>query len=236
MLCLASRRRSQQSRGSNALEMQNQLKDVLIDISLRTDGISPPRSKVEEACISVKRWFQRVIHSRHHRETQARRQSIYLYNKFKMLDSGMRITRQVFDMWLRDDGFLKLLDSLDINTSNKAELFDVLDSDQSGELEVEEIISGLMRMRGPPQKSDMIAALLGVRHAVAVVEDLKQHLVDDFKIGSQHRRRRRQRGAPAEKPAVFPKDDAEDKKELEVFPEDAAYTKELEGLRTTICC
>jgi hypothetical protein len=79
-------------------------------------------------------------------------------------------------MWLRDDAFLTMLDSLEINTANKAELFDVLDSDQSGELEVGEIIAGLMTMRGPPQKSDMVAARLGIRHTVAVVEKIREKL------------------------------------------------------------
>jgi len=82
---------------------------------------------------------------------------------------------------------LDLLDKLDINTSNKAELFDVLDSNQSGALDVRDIASGLMRMRGPPQKSDSVAALLSVRHVVAVVRDIHaklDRLVGEDSLGS----------------------------------------------------
>merc|ERR1712218_126825 len=78
--------------------------------------------------------------------------------------------------WLNDHKLIKCLNKLEINTSNKAELFDVLDSDGSGELEFDEIISGLMRMRGPPQKSDAISALLGVRHIVGEVDKIHKKL------------------------------------------------------------
>lgn len=172
----ASRRRSQMSRGNNALELQNQLKEKIYDMSLRTPGAYRRKSKVERAFSGVQSWFQRLIYPKHHFQSEARKRATTLDSKFSKKADGLAISRQTFDQWLRDPYLLDLLDNLDINTSNKAELFDVLDCDQNGFLDVHELITGLMRMRGPPQKSDSVAALLGVRHLVAVVEKIQARL------------------------------------------------------------
>jgi len=163
------------SLGINAMEMENMLKETLYEMSLRTPGESRRKSKVEHACSSVRSWFQLLIHSKGHFQSEARIRATCLDSKYR-LHNGMKISSQVFRMWLCDPHLLDLLDKLEINTSNKAELFDVLDSDQSGALDVREIVSGLMRMSGPPQKSDSVAALLSVRHLVAVVGDMHAKL------------------------------------------------------------
>jgi len=163
------------SRGIDAMEMENTLKETLYEMSLRTPGESRRKSKVEHACSSVRSWFQLLIHSKGHVQSEARIRTTCLDSKYR-LHSGMKISRQVFRMWLCDPHLLDLLDKLEINTSNKAELFDVLDSDQSGALDVREIVSGLMRMREPPQTSDSVAALMGVRHLVAAVGDMRAKL------------------------------------------------------------
>mmetsp|Transcript_39780 Transcript_39780/g.72339 ORF Transcript_39780/g.72339 Transcript_39780/m.72339 type:complete len:97 (+) Transcript_39780:1-291(+) len=48
-------------------------------------------------------------------------------------------------------------------TSNLTDLFDVLDADMSGELTLEELIDGLMRLRGPITKRDMVGVRTQVR-------------------------------------------------------------------------
>merc|ERR1712232_903394 len=86
----------------------------------------------------------------------------------------LTITRDLFKMWLHDPDFLEQLDEMDIGTANKTELFDVLDCDLSGELEVPEIISGLMKLRGPSEKSDIVAALLGIRYMTSLIEEIHE--------------------------------------------------------------
>jgi len=172
----ASRRKSQMSRGQNAVEMESRLKEFLYDMSLRSPGEPRRRSHIEEAYTGVRNWCEKLLHSTGHFQTQSRMRASRIDSKLNKMDSGLRISRQVFNMWLHDEHLLSLLNSLEINTSNKAELFDVLDCDQSGQLEFKEITSGLMRMRGPPQKSDSVAALIGVRHLVRAVEDIRAQL------------------------------------------------------------
>mmetsp|Transcript_69034 Transcript_69034/g.214298 ORF Transcript_69034/g.214298 Transcript_69034/m.214298 type:complete len:140 (-) Transcript_69034:130-549(-) len=90
-----------------------------------------------------------------------------------LIDEEVSITRDVFNLWLQDPTFLGLLEELDIGAANKATLFDVLDCDLSGELGVDELISGLMKLRGPNEKSDVVAALLSIRHMVGVLEEVR---------------------------------------------------------------
>jgi len=184
----ASRRRSQMFRGMDALEMENKLKETLHELLLTTPGKSRQKSTVEHVCSSVRSWFQLLLNSSKSRfQLEARTGADCLHTEFNRLDTDMNISSQVFHVWLSDPQLLDLLDKLDINTSNKAELFDVLDSNQSGALDVRDIASGLMRMRGPPQKSDSVAALLSVRHVVAVVRDIHaklDRLVGEDSLGS----------------------------------------------------
>merc|ERR1719301_226735 len=94
-------------------------------------------------------------------------------NDLKQMDEeDVIITRENFEAWLEEPAFLTMLEDLDIGTSNKSELFDVLDCDLSGELEVNEVVSGLMKLRGPSDKSDAVASLLGIRYLTTKVEEM----------------------------------------------------------------
>merc|ERR1712024_249530 len=73
-----------------------------------------------------------------------------LSDEARIKAKGVVITREIFNAWLYDPAFQKLLDDLGISTGNRLQLFDVLDCDLSGELEADEIMSGLMALRGPP--------------------------------------------------------------------------------------
>merc|ERR1712050_391816 len=66
-----------------------------------------------------------------------------------------------------------LLAEADIESSTRFDLFDALDADLSGELTFSEVIEGLMRLRGPISKSDIIAVRLKVRHITQLMEDSK---------------------------------------------------------------
>merc|ERR1712193_522894 len=78
-----------------------------------------------------------------------------------------------------------MLEEVDIETSTKFELFDVLDVNMGGELGLDELIGGLMRLRGPISKSDIVAVRLKVRYMTKLIEDVWRKLgcdVDDHDI------------------------------------------------------
>merc|ERR1711924_490370 len=56
-----------------------------------------------------------------------------------------------------------LLEELDICITSRDQLFDVLDSDGNGYLAVNELVDGLMRLRGPSDKGDTVSAVLMIR-------------------------------------------------------------------------
>ena len=76
----------------------------------------------------------------------------------------MELTRNDFEALLERAEFVDILNDLDIDEEDHNGLFDVLDVDNSGTLDVDEIISGLRKLRGEPRKSDIVSVLLMVRH------------------------------------------------------------------------
>merc|ERR1712039_1045985 len=67
------------------------------------------------------------------------------------------------DEVLNDKKVKDLLEDLEISVSNHSKLFDIIDSNGSGTLDVGELIEGLMKLRGPADKGDVVCAALMVR-------------------------------------------------------------------------
>lgn len=79
---------------------------------------------------------------------------------------GARISKEIFQDWLHIPAFLSLLQASDIDTTTKYDLFDILDADMGGSLELDEVVTGLMKLRGPVSKNDIIAIRLKVGQLV----------------------------------------------------------------------
>jgi len=100
--------------------------------------------------------------------------------KAAMMQKGCLVSKEVFNSWLTNKkaAFLDLLDESEIDVSMKFELFDVLDTDLSGELEFAEIVEGLMKCRGPVSKTDIIGMGLKVRHMTRLIQDVWEKVAD----------------------------------------------------------
>jgi len=85
--------------------------------------------------------------------------------------TGTQITRAVFAQVIQDQEVDEVLENLQIAIADKEDLFDVLDADGSGSLDPAEIISGIMKLRGSAEKSDVIACLLNVRHVMSTLQE-----------------------------------------------------------------
>jgi hypothetical protein len=86
------------------------------------------------------------------------------------------VTKDIFNTWLSDPEVLNLLDEIEVETATKYELFDALDVDSGGELTVEELVSGLMRLRGPISKNDIVATRLKVAYITELIEEICRKL------------------------------------------------------------
>jgi len=98
---------------------------------------------------------------------------------FKVLEEcHINITREVFQAWLKDPEFVRVLEEAEVDISNKFELFNILDVDSGGELSVEELLNGLMGLRGDVSKGDVVSILLRVRDILQRVERMEQKTVE----------------------------------------------------------
>jgi hypothetical protein len=77
-------------------------------------------------------------------------------------------------------GFCELLDELDIAKEDHPVLFDVLDVDRGGTLDVNELINGISKLRGDVRKSDLVTIIVGVRHLGHLLRNFKAEARDVF--------------------------------------------------------
>lgn len=76
---------------------------------------------------------------------------------------GTPVTRDVFNKWLSHPRMMRMLRNADIDIASKFELFDVLDADLSGSLTMNELVRGLMHLRGPISKAEIVSIRLKMR-------------------------------------------------------------------------
>merc|ERR1712137_783824 len=78
---------------------------------------------------------------------------------------------------LQDPDVQSLMDKLHIG-DERMRLFDALDADGSATLDIKELVRGLLKIRGESdtQKSDMLAAMLGVRALLDKVNNIEEQL------------------------------------------------------------
>mmetsp|Transcript_87882 Transcript_87882/g.256891 ORF Transcript_87882/g.256891 Transcript_87882/m.256891 type:complete len:676 (+) Transcript_87882:83-2110(+) len=102
-----------------------------------------------------------------------------------LVQRNTTVTQEVFNSWLKDEDFQNLLNDAEIETSNKFELFEVLDVDMSGELSMDELKTGLMKLRGPVTKADIVAVRLKVRNLTRILESLTPAAVEGVATGGK---------------------------------------------------
>merc|ERR1712007_204245 len=91
------------------------------------------------------------------------------------------ISRHEFLEFLDSQAVNALLDDLDVTTANRKNLFELLDSDGSGTLTVQELIAGIMKVRGHADKSDIVAAVLGVKAMHSSLRTFEQVVLHNLK-------------------------------------------------------
>jgi len=70
------------------------------------------------------------------------------------------ITEDMFEDAMQDDKVQLLLDRLDIADEDRVDLFEILDADGSGGLEVSELVNGILKLRGGARRSDVVSCRL----------------------------------------------------------------------------
>jgi len=91
-------------------------------------------------------------------------------------EDQVSISRDMFTLWLQDAEFTTMLEEADVDMSDKFRMFDILDVDMGGELSADELVTGLMQLRGDVSKGDIVAIMLKVRHLTYAIEEIQQTL------------------------------------------------------------
>jgi len=84
------------------------------------------------------------------------------------------VTRQMFKEALEDHDMNVLMDNIGLEEHNRMDLFDAMDADGDGSLDLLELMKGLIRMRGDVKKSDIITSRLVVRSLQKDFGDFKR--------------------------------------------------------------
>jgi len=73
------------------------------------------------------------------------------------------VTKHVFEEVMLDPDVQQTLEDLNVSVYEHGKLFDVLDADGDGELDVSEMVDGILRLRGPLEKGDVVSSALMLR-------------------------------------------------------------------------
>jgi len=98
-----------------------------------------------------------------------------------------RITSQEFAHKLDMPYVRKLLDQLDISTTHPQNYIEAFDANEDGILSVVELVTGLMKLRGNVEKSDIVAILMASRDMQRSLQSLEGTLSKNHKLLSTDR-------------------------------------------------
>jgi len=73
------------------------------------------------------------------------------------------ITKQTFKRLMLHPDVQKILGDLEVSVYERGKLFDILDANGDGKLGVTEMVEGLLRLRGPVDKADVVSSSLMLR-------------------------------------------------------------------------
>ncbi|CAE7720749.1 Cacna1c [Symbiodinium sp. CCMP2456] len=90
------------------------------------------------------------------------------------------ITKDLFLLIVQDRGVQKLMDDLDL-PHDRANLFEIIDADGSGTLQITELLQGLLKIRGEISKSDTVASLLATKAVFSMLSELKEEQLKELK-------------------------------------------------------
>jgi len=88
------------------------------------------------------------------------------------LASKMQITPEDFDELRKHPRFQEVLTDLDVSDEDQVDLFETLDFDGSGSIDLQELILGISKLRGDARRADVVAVSLMMRSM--------QHALLDF--------------------------------------------------------
>eukprot|EP00927_Polykrikos_kofoidii_P049661 TRINITY_DN4369_c0_g1_i2.p1 TRINITY_DN4369_c0_g1~~TRINITY_DN4369_c0_g1_i2.p1 ORF type:complete len:645 (+),score=93.48 TRINITY_DN4369_c0_g1_i2:71-2005(+) len=91
------------------------------------------------------------------------------------------ISRAFFQKLCENSRFREILCELDVAEEDQMGLFDTLDVDKGGSLDIEELITGVSKLRGDPRRADIISVGLTVGLLQSNLQDFEGRVLQAFK-------------------------------------------------------
>merc|ERR1712190_268623 len=85
----------------------------------------------------------------------------------------MEITPEIFDELRSDPVAIEIFRDLDVSDEDQFNMFEMLDIDGSGTLELNELFEGIFRLRGEARRSDIIAVDLMMHKIMEEIRSLQ---------------------------------------------------------------
>merc|ERR1712232_649630 len=133
--------RRQRMLGEHAQEMETLIRGtinkLIVESPQEADTMAPTSSATKDIRSKWRRmkWFM----FGHHQDVE------YDPNDLRLKQP---IHRKQFQTWLETTELCQLLEDVQIDVSSKYEIFDVLDMDMYFKLDIDELVGGMMRLRG----------------------------------------------------------------------------------------
>jgi len=102
-----------------------------------------------------------------------------LPNKDQMLN--MEIDPKFFSELCTNARFRDILGDLDVSEEDQLGLFDTLDVDGGGTLDLQEMMLGIAKLRGDPRRADIISVGLTLRSVQTQVQGFEAHMSNELK-------------------------------------------------------
>eukprot|EP00403_Amphidinium_massartii_P001048 CAMPEP_0178375454 /NCGR_PEP_ID=MMETSP0689_2-20121128/2894_1 /TAXON_ID=160604 /ORGANISM="Amphidinium massartii, Strain CS-259" /LENGTH=210 /DNA_ID=CAMNT_0019995443 /DNA_START=262 /DNA_END=894 /DNA_ORIENTATION=- len=186
--------RKQQELGENELKVRVQMEELLSELLIDVHGpVKSSKPRYGGLSQVAKRASMRVIERVENAEVKQKSLEDRHGEAGRVLqqmhEEGLQVPREVFNKWLEDSEMLQMLEDADIDTALKKEIFDALDVDSGGFLGIDELLLGLMKLRGPISKVDIVAARLKAGYIAEKVDeigDMVTILVQCFGVKMEH--------------------------------------------------
>merc|ERR1712151_1217838 len=111
----------------------------------------------------------------------------------------LRVTTDNFMRVIGQPETERLLDDLGIAVANPRDIFEVLDADASGSVDLNELTTGFMKLRGPADKGDAVASLLKMDTVLKAIRSVESRLSAVQSAGYASERSERENAAAASK-------------------------------------
>jgi len=100
--------------------------------------------------------------------------------------SKLELTPEIFHDLLQHEEFQQILRDLDVEDEEQHDLFDTLDVDGGGTLDLEELISGIAKLRGEARRSDIIGIGLRVRSTQDELQAFMENTSEQLRSQSEN--------------------------------------------------